>query len=128
VLQVSSQWYNSARRIGEGVIVKVLNLSRPGLKVNDDLDIRITVSAPQSMMLDLGRIRTAVEISLIVPDPFDPTEPLCRHCRYVVAGLERSDVNTLKEIPPNPEEIESKIAELTLIAHKFKRIFDLLNK
>jgi hypothetical protein len=81
-------------------IVKVLNLSRPGLEANNDLDIRIAVSDSQSMMLGLGRIRTAVEIVLTVPDPYDPNEPLCRHCRYVVAALDRSG-STLKQIPPD---------------------------
>jgi hypothetical protein len=108
-------------------IVKVHNLSRPGLDVNDNFDIRIVVSDPQSMMLDLGRIRTAVEIVLTVPDPYDPNEPLCKESRYVVAALERSG-NTLNQISPDPEEIERKIAELTLIGHKFKRIFNLLPK
>jgi hypothetical protein len=111
----------------KAIVMKVLNLSRPGLEVNNDFDIRIAVSDPQSMMLGLGRIRTAVEIVLTVPDPYDPNEPLCRHCRYVVAALDRSG-STLKQIPPDPEEIESKIVELTLIGHKFIRIFDLLDK
>jgi hypothetical protein len=107
--------------------VKVLNVSRPELEVNNDLDIRIAVSDPQSMMLDLGRIRTAVEIVLIVPDPYDPIEPLCKEYRYVLAGLDRSQ-SPWKSIPPDSEEIESKIVELTAIGRKFLRIFDLLPK
>jgi hypothetical protein len=107
-------------------MVRVVNLSRPGLDVLSR-DIAILVSEPQQMMLGLGRLRTAVEIVLMVPDPFDSSEPLCKECRYVGAHLERFG-NTLKEISPDLEEIESKIAELTLIGHKFKRIFDLLDK
>jgi hypothetical protein len=115
--------------------MKVLNLSRPELEVNNDLDIRITVSDPQSMMLDLGRIRTAVCIMLIVPDPYDSialgagfaNEPLHKECRYVLAGFDRSQ-SPWKSIPPDSEEIERKIVELTAIGRKFLRIFNLLPK
>jgi hypothetical protein len=107
--------------------MKVLNLSRPELEVNNDLDIRITVSDPQSMMLDLGRIRIAVAIVLIVPDPYDPIEPLCKECRYVLAGLNRAET-PWKSIPPDSKEIERKIVELTAIGRKFLRIFNLLPK
>ncbi len=107
--------------------VKVINISRPELEVNNDLDIRIVVSDPQSMMLDLGRIRTAVQIVLIVPDPYDPSEPLLKECRYVLAGLDRSE-SPWKSLPPDLEEIERKIVELTASGHKFLRIFGLLPK
>lgn len=106
--------------------MRVVNLSRPGLDVLSS-DIAILVSEPQQMMIELGRLRIAVRVVLTVPDPFDPCEPLCKQCRYVLATFDRSQ-NPGRSIPPDSEEIERKIVELTAIGRKFLRIFDLLPK
>jgi hypothetical protein len=108
------------------VMVRVVNLSRPGLDVSSN-DITILVGEPQQMMIELGRLRIAVRVVLTVPDPFDPSEPLCRECRYVLATVDKSEA-PWRSLPPDPEEIERKIAELMAIGRKFLRIFDLLPK
>jgi hypothetical protein len=109
------------------VMVRVINLSRPGLNISPS-DIAILVAEPQQMMIELGRLRTAVRVVLTVPDPFDLSEPLCcKECRYVLATVDRSET-PWKSLPPDSKEIESKITELTAIGHKFLRIFDLLPK
>ncbi len=121
--QVSGKWLSS---LVMSVMVRVVNLSRLGLDACSS-DITIVVSEPQQTMIELGRLRTAVRVVLTVPDPFDPSEPLCKECRYVLATVDRSET-PWKSLPPDSEEIESKITELTVIGHKFLRIFDLLPK
>lgn len=69
------------------VMVRVVNLSRPGLDISSS-DIAILIAEPEQMMIELGRLRTAVRVVLTVPDPFDPSEPLCRECRYVLATVD----------------------------------------